>query len=161
MSSGEGDGCVLKLPEGEGLDKFVITATAGTGESAGENEGFCKSELSALLTSLKPRVWLRKPGLLPRSHKKPANAAKATTIIRSTRTRADLVALFSTGATSEFPAATAVAALFLQKTSWPPRADDDARWVAAKCKVQSAPGAPAAHQTPFRQRVRQRARCPN
>jgi hypothetical protein len=33
---GVGDGSVLKLPEGVGVDEFVMTATEGTGEAKDE-----------------------------------------------------------------------------------------------------------------------------
>jgi hypothetical protein len=33
---GVGDGSVLKLPEGVGVDEFVMTAIEGTGETEGE-----------------------------------------------------------------------------------------------------------------------------
>jgi hypothetical protein len=91
---GEGEGCVLRLPEGAGVGEFAVTSTEGACESAGEFEDaeLGEFELSAFLISLEPTVSLLEPGLLTRHSRKAASAANATRTISSTLKRADPVA---------------------------------------------------------------------
>ena len=136
----------------------AIDNAAGEVEGAGETKESSELEGTAVSGSLKAIVLLTERD--PRSHRKPANAAAATTITSNTRKRADVVAR-SLMAIFAGPGVTADAVLFLQKTSSHQPVDDDARSVAAKCKAQSGPDARAVPQTPFRPRVQRRALFPD
>ena len=99
MFSGEEAAPVIN-PSGEIEDAEIGDAWGeGTGESVGDLESgalFPETDPVAFAWSRKSMYSFPNPVLRPRSHKKAANVVNTTTIIRSTRKRADLAAWFAT-----------------------------------------------------------------